>query len=107
MRGPTWRIIALALATGCKGNPTCEKFVELSMKCPDQGLAAMTDKERAQTKSMLAGMCESAMNDSTVGTRNAAEKKMLKEINATIRKKAECVAAATTCEDATKCDAPD
>jgi len=105
MRGLT--LVIVALAAGCKGNPTCEKFVEMSMSCPDTSLAEMTDEERSQTKSLLVGMCEGAMSDSTAGTSNAAEKKMVKEMNATVRKKAECVAAAKTCADAKTCDARD
>ncbi len=56
---------------------------------------------------LLVGMCEGAMNDSTAGTSNAKESAMVKEMNATIRRKAECVAAAKTCGDAAKCDASD
>lgn len=103
MRSPT--LLIIALVAGCKGNPTCEKFVDMSMKCPDKDTEAMTDDERSQTKDLLVGMCQNAMDDSTLGTRNDKEKQMVKEMNATIRKKAECVAAATGCEDAKKCDA--
>lgn len=96
MRGWTLIIVALiaAAVAGCKGNATCEKFVE-----------AMTDEERSQTKGLLVGMCENAMNDSTFGSRDDKEKSMMKEMNASIRKKAACVVAANTCGDAKKCDA--
>ncbi len=103
MRGPT--LVLIALLAGCKGNPTCEKFVERSMNCPDLDGATLTDEERSQTKRLLTGMCQNAMDDSTFGTRNDREKKMMKDMNATIRKKAECVAAAASCDDAKKCDA--
>jgi len=103
MRGSL--LVTMALVAACRGNPTCEKFVDMSMKCPDKDFAAMSDEERSQTKSLLVGMCEGAMSDSTVGTRTDAEKKMVKEMNATIRKKAECVAAAKSCDDAKQCDA--
>ena len=106
MRGFTVMIIVVAVASaGCKGNATCEKFVEMSMNCPDKDFEAMSDEEKSQTKGLLVGMCENAMNDSTFGTKTDAEKKMMKEMNASIRKKAECVAAAKTCGDAKKCDA--
>jgi hypothetical protein len=103
MRGPT--LVLIGLLVGCKGNATCEKFVDMSMKCPGLEDATMTDEERSQTKELLSGMCQGAMDDSTLGTRNDKEKQMVKEMNATIRKKAECVAAAKSCEDAKKCDA--
>lgn len=108
MRGPTLVLTVLVgVLAGCKGNPTCEKFVDMSMKCPGTEDATLTADERSQTKELLAGMCQNAMDDSTFGTRNDREKKMMKEMNATIRKKAECVAAAASCEDAKKCDASD
>ena len=109
MRGFTVLLVTViaALGAGCKGNATCQKFVEMSMSCPDKELQAMTDEEKSQTKGLMVGMCENAMNDSTLGTSNAKEKAMVKEMNATIRKKAECVAAAKTCGDAKKCDASD
>jgi len=97
-------MLVVALLAGCKGNETCEKFVEMSMSCPDEDFASMSDAEKKQTKMMLVGLCQGAMNDSTAGTSNAQEKAMVKEMNATIRKKAECVAAAKTCGDAKKCD---
>ena len=100
-------VVAVAWGAGCKGNATCEKFVERSMNCPDKDFEAMSDDEKSQTKGLLVGMCENAMNDSTFGTKTDAEKKMMKELNATVRKKAECVAAAKTCGDAKKCDASD
>ena len=107
MRGFQWLIVSGLVATtaGCKGNPTCEKFVEMSMTCPDKDFEAMTDDEKSQTKSLLVGMCQNAMDDSTFGTRNDKEKAMVKEMNATVRKKAACGAAAKTCGDAKKCDA--
>lgn len=100
----TFIAVLLASAAGCKGNATCKKFVEMSMSCPDEDFDEMTDEEKSQTKTLLVGMCESAMDDSTFGTRNDEEKTMVKEMNATVRKKAACVAAATTCGDAKKCD---
>jgi hypothetical protein len=100
-------MVVVALLGGCKGNATCEKFVEMSMSCPDKDFASMTDEEKQQTKMLLVGMCEGAMTDSTAGTSNAKEAAMVKEMNATIRKKAECVAAAKTCGDAATCDASD
>jgi hypothetical protein len=109
MRGFTVMIVVVALAAGagCKGNATCEKFVEMSMNCPDKDFEEMSDEEKSQTKGLLVGMCENAMNDSTLGAKGDAQKKMMKEMNATIRKKAECVATAKTCGDAKKCDASD
>ncbi|MBA3452286.1 MAG: hypothetical protein H0T42_04220 [Deltaproteobacteria bacterium] len=101
MRGLT--LVIIALVAGCKDNATCDKFVDMSMKCPDTDGTVMSDEERSQVKGLLVGMCQNAMHDSTLGSSNASEKMMMKEMNATIRKKAECVAAAASCEDAKKC----
>jgi hypothetical protein len=101
MRGVAFVLVSVLAA--CKGNPTCEKAVERSMTCPDKDLAALSSGERAQLKTLLIGTCANAMNDSIVGTSRTAKARS-KALNASMRKRATCMAAAADCAAAKLCD---
>jgi hypothetical protein len=98
-------VVAVALfVPGCKkSNATCDKFVERQMTCPDKEREAMSDSEKSQLKTLMTGMCEASFNEETAGA-DGETKKMMLEMYASMRKKAECVAKAADCEAAAACE---
>ena len=104
MRTVTARLFALALlATGAaacnKHSETCNKYVDLSIKC-DEDLAG---DERAAAEAMLKGMCQGAFDGDYAGA-TADEKKIIEGMYAHIKSTATCAAKATTCEEYRRCE---
>jgi hypothetical protein len=100
----TLLLLTLALATtaACNKNKgTCDSYAEMSMKCDKD--TKMKDDEKAQTKTMLSGMCVAAFDGEYAGA-SGEEKKMMEEMYAHIKEVATCSSKATTCEEHAKCE---
>ena len=71
------------------------------MKCDDDLKSAPSD-ERKMAKMMLGGMCEEAFKNDTSNVEGET-KKMVTEMYAEIRTRANCVAKANTCSQYDTC----
>jgi len=95
-------VVVMILVGGCKkSNPTCDKFVDWSLKCPMED--ELSSEERSELKAMLVETCEAAMADATGGV-PADQRDMVRKMNASIRRTAECKARATSCDEAKACE---
>ena len=95
----------LLLLVAChKDHPQCEKFVDLAFEC-DTSLKTAASDEKKSARMMMDNMCEEAFRDDVHGV-SGDTKQMVAEVYAEMRKRANCAAKATTCEQYTVC-APD
>jgi hypothetical protein len=90
-----------ALAGCKKDHPQCDTYVDLAMKC-DADLKSAPSDERKMAKMMLGGMCEEAFKNDTSNV-DGETKKMVTEMYAEIRTRANCVAKANTCSQYDTC----
>lgn len=94
-------LLVIPFAACKKDYPQCEQFVELAVKC-DEDMKSAPANERKTARLMMGGMCEEAFKNDTSSV-SGDTKKMVTEMYAEIRERAECSAKANSCEQYAKC----
>lgn len=98
-------LLALLMTAACgKEHAQCEKFVDLAFKCDDD-LKSSTADDKKTAKLMMGSMCEEAFKNDT-GSVPSESRKMVSEMYTELRKRADCVSKAKTCDQYAVC-APD
>jgi hypothetical protein len=99
---PTLFALAVLTATACgKDHPQCEKFVDLAFKCDDDLESSPAD-EKKTARLMMGSMCEEAFKNDTSSV-SGESKKMVTEMYQELRKRADCAAKASTCDQYEAC----
>ena len=98
-------LILLVVTGAChKDHPQCEKFVDLAFQC-DTSLKTAASDEKKTARMMMDNMCEEAFRDDVHGV-SGDTKQIVAEVYAEMRKRANCAASATSCQQYNVC-APD
>lgn len=98
-------LVPLSLAACNKAPPQCERFVDLTMQC-DADIRAAPSAEQRTARAMMDGMCEEAFRNDTRSV-SGDTRKVVSELYAELRERAECTATASTCEQYARCTATD
>ena len=91
----TLLLATLSLAGCSKDYPQCETYVDLAMKC-DADIKSAPSGDKKSAKLVLGGMCEAAFKNDTDSVEGET-RRMVTEMYAEIRTRANCVAKANTC----------
>lgn len=95
-------LLLVSSAAACKKDyPQCDKFVDLAIKC-DEDMKSGPASEVKTARVMMGAMCEEAFKNDTSSVDGEA-KKMVTEMYAELRERADCTSKANTCEQYNKC----
>lgn len=98
-------LLPLSLAACKKDHPQCERFVDLTMQC-DAEIQAAPSAEQRTARAMMDGMCEEAFRNDTSSV-SGETRKVVSEMYAELRNRADCTSTASTCEQYARCTATD
>ncbi len=98
-------LVPLSLAACKKDHPQCDRFVDLTMQC-DAEIQAAPSGEQRTARAMMDGMCEEAFRNDTSSVSGEA-RKVVSEMYAELRERADCTASASTCEQYARCTGAD
>jgi hypothetical protein len=96
-------VITLPIAACTKDHPQCDRFVDLTMQC-DAEIKAAPSGEQRTARAMMDGMCEEAFRNDTSSV-SGETRKIVSEMYAELRDRADCTATASTCEQYARCTA--